>query len=198
MFLLALSGSIATGKSTILAMFKDEGIATISADEIVKQLYQNEAVKPISQIFPKSIKNGTIDKQALSLLLLAQPEKFDVLEAIIHPLVQEKLQQFIKIQQKLGQKLLVIEIPLLFETTNKYDFDAILVSFVDEETQAKRALKRGGMSKEKLEMILAKQVSQKEKIKRADFTIDSSNSLQEVRNQVKEIISTILNKQAKK
>ncbi len=195
MFILALTGSIATGKSTILAMFKDEGIPTVSADEVVKDLYKKEAVKPISQVFPKSIKNGVIEKHALSSLLIAQPEKFRALEAIIHPLVQKRLQQFIKAQQKAGKILVVIEIPLLFETKNKYDFDAILVSHVDEKTQTKRALKRDSMSKEKLEMILAKQVPQKEKLKKADFTIDSSNSLQETKSQVKEIISTILSKQ---
>ncbi len=194
MFALALTGSIATGKSTVLDMFSDENIPTLSSDMIVHELYENAAVAPISKLFPRTVKQGKIDRKILTQIIQKNPNLLKKLEEIVHPLVRQKQLEFLQKNRLNGEKLVVIEIPLLFETNSKLHFDAIVVTICPKDIQRKRALKREGMSEEKLELILANQISQQEKIKQADFIIDSSKTLDQMRKQVKKIISETINK----
>ncbi len=198
MYILGLTGSIASGKSTILQMFADEGIPTISADDIVHDIYQNEAVEEVGNLFPKAIKNDLVDRKILSKILLNSKTAIKDLEKIIHPIVQKKIKQFIKISKQQNHKMIVLEIPLLFETNANYPLDAVALSVVQKEVQRKRALARENMSEEKLNMIIANQMSQEEKKLKSDFIIDSSISLEKTREKVKQIIKTCLNQNKEK
>ncbi len=192
MYILALTGSIATGKTTILQLFAKNNIKTLSSDEIVHQLYQNEAVEKIAKIFPKAIKNNKVDREILSQIITQQPENLIKLEQIIHPLVRKKQQEFIEKSKKEGEKLIVIEIPLLFESNENHNFSGVLVVYCPKELLVERALKRKNMTKEKLEIILQNQMEQEEKIKRADFTIDSSQPISVCEQEVKKIIKILI------
>jgi len=193
MFILGLTGSIATGKSTILKMFEGENIAIISADDIVHNLYKNEALTPIAKIFPKTLINNRIDRKILSKILLAMPELIKKLEEIVHPLVRSKIDEFINQQKKLNTKMIVLEIPLLFESNAKYPINAIAVTYCSDEIQKQRALEREGMSEEKLQLIISRQMPQSEKKDKADFIIDTSKSIDDSLRQVKQIINQCLN-----
>ena len=193
MFILGLTGSIATGKSTILKMFEGENIAIISADDIVHNLYKNEALTPIAKIFPKTLINNRIDRKILSKILLAMPELIKKLEEIVHPLVRSKIDEFINQQKKSNAKMIVLEIPLLFESNAKYPINAIAVTYCSDEIQKQRALEREGMSEEKLQLIISRQMPQSEKKAKADFIIDTSKSIDDSHRQVKQIINQCLN-----
>lgn len=192
MLILALSGSIATGKSTVLGMFKQENIATISSDEIVHDLYQKEAVNLLKNLFPSAIKNNKIDRKTLSAILVKTPSLLGELEKIIHPLVRQKQNEFIQKCKKNNEKLVVIEIPLLFETNSNIAFDYVLITTCPNKILRQRALQRDGMNKQKLDIILANQMSQQDKILRADFIIDTSKPLSQSKIEVKNIIDKLI------
>lgn len=187
MFRLGLTGSIATGKSTVLKFFAAHA-PIYSADEAVHALYAGEAVAPVEAAFPGVAENGTINRQKLSQILIDAPQRIKELEAIVHPLVHEKMQQFLQQAEKDGAKLAVLEIPLLFETGHAYPIDAIAVTTCSDAEQRKRALARAGMTEKKLETILARQVPQVEKRQRADFIIDTNLGLAQTESQIAEII----------
>ncbi len=192
MLILALTGSIATGKSTVLGMFKQENIVTISSDEIVHELYQKEAVAPLKKLFPSAIKNNKVDRKTLSKLLVKTPSLLGELEKTIHPLVRQKQNEFIQKCKENNEKLIVIEIPLLFETNSNIAFDYALITTCPEEILRQRALQRDGMNEQKLDIILANQMSQQDKILRADFIIDTSKSLRQSKREVKNIIAKLI------
>lgn len=178
MFTLGLTGSIATGKSTALEAFRALGVPVFSADEAVHQLYRGEAVAPVDALFPGVGASGEIDRAELSRRLLADPPGLPKLEAIVHPLVRAKIEAFLAEARASGAKLAVVDIPLLFERGIDWGFDAVLVTTVDAGEQARRALKRPGMSVEKLEAILARQMPQAEKIARADYVLDTGQPVE--------------------
>ncbi len=192
MLILALTGSIATGKSTVLGMFKQENIVTISSDEIVHELYQNEAVSSLEKLFPSAIKNNKIDRKILSEILVKTPSLLGELEKIIHPLVRQKQREFIEKCKENNEKLIVLEIPLLFETNSNIAFDYVLITTCPDEILRPRALQRDGMNEQKLDIILANQMSQQDKILRADFIIDTSKSLSQSAREVKNIIDKLI------
>lgn len=187
MFRLGLTGSIATGKSTVLKFFAAHA-PIYSADEAVHALYAGEAVAPVEAVFPGVAENGTINRQKLSQILIDAPQRIKELEAIVHPLVHEKMQQFLQQAEKDGAELAVLEIPLLFETGHTYPIDAIAVTTCSDAEQRKRALARAGMTEKKFETILARQVPQVEKRQRADFIIDTNLGLAQTESQIAEII----------
>lgn len=197
MFKLGLTGSIATGKSTTLTMFEELGYNSFSADVAVHELYQGQAVPLIKQLCPDAIIDNKVDRPALAKFLLANPEKITQVEALIHPLVQEQYAQFIQKAEQSRQKLAVIDIPLLYESHNNYDLDAVVVTFCDEDTQRQRAMARPGMTKEKFETIIARQMSQSDKRRRADFEINTNLPLEKTRIQVVEIATQCLAIKAK-
>ncbi len=186
-FLLGLTGSIATGKSTVLNMFKELGYLTFSADDVVHALYKSEAVETVKKIFPASIIKNQVDRDHLASIVINHPEKITTLEAAIHPLVHKKYEEFLQEAKNNNERLLIIDIPLLFETKNTYDLDAVAVTFCDEKEQYKRAMARLGMSEEKFATIVARQLPQIEKRRLADFEIDTNVSLARTREQVVEI-----------
>lgn len=187
-FILGLTGSIATGKSTVLDLFEKQGIPTNSADAIVHELYEAEAVGPVEKAFPGVTTNGHIDRQKLGEMLVKQPERLKDLEAIVHPLVHQKTEAFLKAQQEAGVSLAILEIPLLFETDVDYPIDAVAVTWCPETVQRARALARPGMTVEKLETILARQMPQAQKKQIADFVVDTGTSLADTAEQIAHII----------
>ncbi len=188
MLKVGLTGSIATGKSTALAAFADLGIPTFSSDTAVHELYSGEAVAPIEALFPGVSKNGSIDRTELSRRLVADPSLLPELEAIVHPLVRRRINRFLDAVAASGADIAVVDIPLLFENGVDWGFDAVLVTVVDAAEQRRRALARPGMSVEKLEAILARQLPQAEKVKRADYVLDTSSPISVTKAEVARLV----------
>lgn len=190
MIRLGLTGSMATGKSTVANMFKTRGIAIYDADKAVHELYENEAVAPVGEAFPQAVVNGKIDRQELSKSVLGDKEKLALLESIVHPLVHQKMHQFLEDQRALQSDLVILEIPLLFETGKAYPLDKIAVTFCDDDIQKQRALARPGMTEEKFLAIKQRQMPQAEKRARADFEIDTGTTPEQTQQTVDHIIET--------
>lgn len=187
-----LTGSIGMGKSTTAQMFRDEGIAVYDADATVHELYSGIAAPLIEAVFPNTTKDGTVDRTKLSEYVIGKPENMKKLEAIIHPLVHQKEQEFLKQAETRGDKLVVLDIPLLFETGGKNRVDKIIVVTAPAEIQRERVLARDGMTKEKFEAILARQVPDSKKRDKADFVIDTSLGLEVANIAVREIIKSLI------
>ncbi|WP_417582019.1 dephospho-CoA kinase [Pelagibacterium sp.] len=177
MLRVVLTGSIATGKSTVLARFAERSIPTYSADEAVHELYAGQAAALVEMLFPGTVSDGGVDRRALSAALAAEPHRISELEEIIHPLVREKAVDFMGKAEADGHAMAVVEIPLFFETGATYSIDRVVATHCDPEIQRERVLARPGMSAEKLEFILSRQLTQAEKVSRADYAIDTSGSM---------------------
>ncbi|MGF6160285.1 dephospho-CoA kinase [Ensifer sp. KUDG1] len=191
MIILGLTGSIAMGKSTTAQMFRDFGVPVNDADEVVHQLYSGEAVAPVEAAFPGSTRDGKVDRAELSRQLMQAPERLRELEAIVHPLVRGREQEFLAENRAANAPFVVLDIPLLFETGAEKRVDRVVVVTCSAELQRQRALKRPGMTEEKLAMILARQVPDSEKRKRADYIIDTSDSFDVTRAQVKAVVDQL-------
>lgn len=189
MIVLGLTGSIGTGKSTTAAMFRDLDIPVHDADATVHDLYRGEAVQPVAARFPGALKDGVIDRKALSALLADAPDGFRDLEAIIHPLVRAREAAFLAKEREKGVPLVVLDIPLLYETGGEARVDKVVVVTCDPETQRARVLARPGMTEEKFQLILSRQMPDAEKRRRADFIIDTGRGLEAARKQVEEVIA---------
>jgi dephospho-CoA kinase len=188
MIILGLTGSIGMGKSTTATMFSEMGVPVNDADAIVHALYQNEAVTPIGAAFPGAAKAGIIDRTELSRQLAHDPSLFKTLEAIVHPLVREKERAFLDRHRAAGVPLVVLDIPLLFETKGESRVDAVAVVTCDPEIQKERVLKRPGMTGEKFALILSRQVPDHEKRAKADYVIDTGHGFDSARGQVAAIV----------
>ena len=184
MIILGLTGSIGMGKSTTAKMFSDIGVPVNDADAVVHALYQGEAVAPIEAAFPGAAKAGSIDRAELSRQLATDPSLFKTLEAIVHPLVREKERAFLDRHRALNTPLVVLDIPLLYETKGESRVDAVAVVTCDPEIQRERVLKRPGMTEEKFALILSRQVPDREKRAKADYIIDTGHGLDSARDQV--------------
>lgn len=193
MIKLGLTGSIGMGKSTTAQIFADKGVPVYDADAVVHQLYQSEAVPLIAEAFPKAVINGQIDRKILSACVLGKPDQLKRLEAIVHPLVHAKEQQFLRDAEAKGAKLVVLDIPLLFETGGTGRVDKILVVSAPYEIQRQRVLKRENMTEEKFQSILARQMPDAEKRAKADFIVDTGQDKDFARQQVSEILEKLLN-----
>lgn len=191
MWKLGLTGSIATGKSTVLRMFAEMGVPVFSSDDAVHELYRGAAMAPVEALFPGVSRNGEIDRADLSRRVLGRPDKLKALESVVHPLVRERIGQFLRDAQSTGSGLAIVDIPLLFEGGHDYGLDRVAVTAAAPETYRARALARPGMTVEKLEAILARQMPQDEKIKRADYVIYTDESLDETRAAVKAIVDDL-------
>lgn len=192
-FRLGLTGSIAMGKSTVLAMFDELGVPTFSADRIVHDLYaaHGAAVAPVAARFPNVLKDGAIDRPALANLVLDDPAAMADLEAIVHPMVREAQAAFIDKATKDGAPLVVLEIPLLFETGAQGRLDATAVVSAPAAVQHARALKRTGMTERNFAAIVDRQMSDAQKRKRADYVIDTGKTLPETKNDVENLIASL-------
>jgi len=191
MLKLGLTGSIATGKSTVLKALADMGIPTFSSDEAVHELYAADAVAPVEALFPGVGGSGTIDRVELSRRLVAEPSRIRELEAIVHPLVRKRIAEFLAESKASGAEMAVVDIPLLYEGGHDWGLDAVIVTVVDEPEQRRRALARPGMTEEKLDAILARQMPQAEKRARADHVIDTSKSIADTEKTVASLVRTL-------
>lgn len=191
MLRLGLTGSIATGKSTVLEMFRDLRIPVFSADAAVHGLYSGRGAAAVEALFPGVVSEGVVDRRELSARLLADPGRLHELETLIHPLVREEIAAFLARHEADGAPLAVVDIPLLFETGFHHGLDAIAVTLCPPEMQRARALMRPGMTVDKLNTILARQMPQEDKVKRADYVIDTSGSLEATRRQVRALADTL-------
>ncbi len=191
MIVLGLTGSIGTGKSTTAAMFADLGVPVHDADRAVHDLYAGEAVAPIASVFPDAVRDGKVDRAALSEILRQAPERFGELEQIVHPMVREKEAAFLAHHRETGTPIVLLDIPLLFETGGAARVDKIVVVTCDPAIQRQRVLARPGMTEEKFDLIRARQMPDAEKRKRADFVVDSGHGLEPARLRVAEIIDTL-------
>ncbi|WP_336278689.1 dephospho-CoA kinase [Bartonella sp. CB175] len=192
MKIIGLTGSIAMGKSTVACFFKQENIPVFSADEVVHKLYDNESVLSlIEHNFSGVIENGKVNRLKLSKILINEDEKLEILEKIIHPLVRKKEKEFIDAARQQGKKLVVLEIPLLFETNGEDYVDSVIVVSAPLAIQKERAMIRPNMSEKKFEFINEKQMSDEKKRERADFVIDTAKGLENTYRQVLHVIKCL-------
>jgi len=193
MLIIGLTGSIAMGKSATANMFRELGIGVFDADAEVHKLYAQggAAVEPVSALFPEALKDGAIDRTALAGAVLGHTTKLRALEQVVHPLVREREMSFMAEQRAVGAKMVVVDVPLLFETGPGDRVDYVVVVSAPAEVQRERALARPGMTVEKFEAILAKQMPDEEKRKRADFVVDTSQGFEAAFAQVKEIVGKL-------
>lgn len=195
MLIVGLTGSIGMGKSTAAERFRELGITVIDADAEVHKLYAGEAVAPIEAAFPGTIVDGLVDRARLSSALLADPSGFKRLEAIVHPLVQQAEREILRAEAARGAKIVVLEVPLLFETDGDARVDVTVVVSAGPEEQARRVLARPGMTAEKLATILARQIPDVEKRRRADFVVETSGPVTESRAAVDAIVAQLAGRQ---
>jgi dephospho-CoA kinase len=194
MIILGLTGSIGMGKSTTTAMFADAGAFVWNADEAVHSLYARggDAVAAVGEAFPAAVVDGAVDRDRLAAALGRDDEAFRRLEAIVHPLVLKGRREDLAAAGARGVKLAVLDIPLLFETGGAAAVDAVVVVTAPAEVQAARVLARPGMTRERFEAILARQMPDSEKRRRADFVIDTGAGLEAARARVDEIVGMVL------
>ena len=191
MIRVGLTGSIGMGKSTSAKLFAAAGIPVNDADAVVHDLYSGEAVPLVEAAFPGSTANGVVDRAELGRQLAADPSRFQRLEAIVHPLVRQREQVFLDRQIAAGADMVVLDIPLLFETGATERVDKIVVVSCDPQIQRQRVLARPGMTEEKFNMILSRQTPDAEKRARADYVIDTSRTIDAARDRVAEIIADL-------
>jgi dephospho-CoA kinase len=191
MFVLGLTGSIGMGKTTTARLFAEAGVPVHDADATVHRLYESEAVAPIEAAFPGTTEAGKVDRQKLAQRVLGDTRALQQLEAIVHPLVRAAETQFLEKAEADGAPVAVLDIPLLLETGAEARVDAVLVVSAPAEVQQKRAFERPGMTAEKLQQILARQMPDAEKRTRADFVVDSSQGIESARTQVQSILRSL-------
>lgn len=189
MIMLALTGSIGMGKSTVAKMFAERGVPVFDADATVRRLQGpgGALVRRIEERFPGTTRAGAVDREALAAAVLGRPDELAALEAIVHPAVQAERTRFIAAHA--GAKALLFDIPLLFETGGESAFDHVIVVSAPAELQRERVLGRPGMTESRLKAILARQLPDAEKRRRADFVIDTSGTLPETARQVDAILA---------
>jgi dephospho-CoA kinase len=190
-FVLCLTGSLGMGKSTAARFFAEEGVPVHDSDATVHALYEGEATALIEAAFPGSTADGKVDRTKLAAMVLNDKAALARLEAIVHPMVTASREKFLAEARKQGPKVVVFDIPLLFETQAERGCDAVVVVSAPAEIQRQRAFERPGMTDDKLAAILAKQMPDAEKRRRADFIVDSSQSFDHTRAQIREILRQV-------
>lgn len=193
MIVVGLTGSIGMGKSTVAKMFAEEGAPAFDSDAAVHELYApgGAAVAPVEEAFPGVTRDGGIDRAALSAKVVGDAEALQRLESIVHPLVRQAQANFLATQRAAGKQVVVLDIPLLFESTGAQAVDKIVVVSAPPDVQRARVLGRPGMTEEKFEGLLARQTSDAKKRLRADFVIDTSGPFEETRAQVRAVLDAL-------
>jgi dephospho-CoA kinase len=191
MLILGLTGSIGMGKSTTAKFFREAGVPVHDSDAAVHRLYEGEAVAPVEAAFPGTVTDGRVDRAKLSGKLIGNPDAIKRLEAIVHPLVRAVSQRFMQAQAGRGARAIVLDVPLLFETGGEKNVDAVVVVSAPADVQRARVLSRPGMTVERLDALLARQMPDAEKRARAHFVVDSSRSFDSARAQVRGIVRAI-------
>ncbi|WP_354241536.1 dephospho-CoA kinase [Bradyrhizobium sp. LA2.1] len=192
MRILGLTGSIGMGKSTTAKLFAEAGVPVYDADAAVHQLYEGQAAPAIEAAFPGTTANGKVDRPKLSARVVHDPAAIKQLEQIVHPMLGASRQKFFADAEAAKAPVVVLDIPLLFETGGEKRVDAVVVVSTSPELQRKRVLERGTMDEAKLDAIIAKQTPDAEKRKRADFVVDTSHGLEPVRAQITHILAEVV------
>ncbi|OKO78887.1 dephospho-CoA kinase [Bradyrhizobium sp. NAS80.1] len=192
MRILGLTGSIGMGKSTTAKLFAEAGVPVYDADAAVHQLYEGEAAPAIEAAFPGTTVNGKVDRPKLSARVVHDPGAIKQLEQIVHPMLGASRQKFFADAEAAKAPVVVLDIPLLFETGGEKRVDAVVVVSTSPELQRERVLARGTMDEAKLDAIIAKQTPDAEKRKRADFVVDTSHGLEPVRAQITHILAEVV------
>jgi dephospho-CoA kinase len=191
MIRIALTGSIGMGKSTVARMFERAGVPVFDADAIVRELQGpgGGLVEKIGELFPGCVRCGTLDRECLAEIVLGDPAKLAILEGIVHPAVREARERFVAAHP--DRPALLFEIPLLFETGGEGEFDKVVVVSAPPDVQRVRVLDRTGMNPARLDSILARQMPDEEKRRRADFVVDTGADLSTTEAQVAEILACL-------
>jgi len=192
MRILGLTGSIGMGKSTTAKLFAEAGVPVYDADAAVHQLYEGEAAPAIEAAFPGTTANGKVDRPKLSARVVHDPAAIKQLEQIVHPMLGASRQKFFADAEAAKAPVVVLDIPLLFETGGEKRVDAVVVVSTSPELQRERVLARGTMDEAKLDAIIAKQMPDAEKRKRADFVVDTSHGLEPVKEQIRHILAEVV------
>ncbi|WP_300530946.1 dephospho-CoA kinase [Maricaulis sp.] len=198
MIIIGLTGSIGMGKSATAKLFIAEGVPVFDSDACVHELYApgGAAVEPIAQAFPGTVIDGAVDRTHLSAALREDPSGFERLEKIVHPLVSKARESFSKSAAESGSDMVVYDVPLLFETGGDKMVDAVVVVHAPDAVRRERVLERPGMTADKLDAIIARQMPDADKLARADYAIETSQGLEDAREQVRSVIRAIREKQA--
>jgi dephospho-CoA kinase len=189
MLLLGLTGSIGMGKSTTAKLFAEAGVPVYDADATVHMLYEGEAVPAIEAAFPGTTADGKVDRNKLSARVVHDPAAIKQLEQIVHPMLGASRQKFLDDAERSGAAVAVVDVPLLFETGGEKRVDAVVVVTTTPEIQRQRILARDNMTSEKLDAILARQLPDAEKRRRADFVVDTSDGTDPVRLRIRDILN---------
>ena len=189
MIILGLTGSIGMGKSTTAKLFAEAGVPVYDADAAVHMLYEGEAAPAIEAAFPGTTVNGKVDRNKLSVRVVHDPAAIKRLEQIVHPMLGASRQKFLDDAERSGAPVAVVDVPLLFETGGEKRVDAVVVVTTTPELQHQRILARDNMTREKLDAILARQLPDAEKRRRADFVVDTSDGTDPVRLRIRDILN---------
>jgi dephospho-CoA kinase len=189
MIVLGLTGSIGMGKSTTANLFAEAGVPVYDADAAVHRLYEGEAVAAIEAAFPGTTADGKVDRNKLSARVVHDPVAMRRLEEIVHPMLGASRQKFLSDAEASGAPVAVVDVPLLFETGGEKRVDAVVVVTTSPEVQRMRILARPNMTEEKLGAILARQMPDAEKRRRAHFVVDTSHGLDPVRARIRDILA---------
>jgi dephospho-CoA kinase len=189
MLLLGLTGSIGMGKSTTAKLFAEAGVPVYDADATVHMLYEGEAAPAIEAAFPGTTADGRVDRNRLSARVVHDAAAIKRLEQIVHPMLGASRQKFLDDAEQSGAPIAVVDVPLLFETGGEKRVDAVVVVTTTPEIQRQRILARDNMTSEKLDAILARQLPDAEKRRRADFVVDTSHGIDPVRARIRDILN---------
>jgi dephospho-CoA kinase len=192
MLILGLTGSIGMGKSTTAKLFEEAGVPVYDADASVHRLYEGEAAPAIEAAFPGTTSDGKVDRKKLSARVVHDPAAIKQLEQIVHPMLGASRKKFFDDAEGSGAPVVVVDVPLLYETGGEKRVDAVVVVTTSPENQRERIMARGTMTQEVLDSILARQLPDAEKRKRADFVVDTSHGLDPVRAQIKDILAAVV------
>ncbi len=192
MIILGLTGSIGMGKSTTAKLFAEAGVPVYDADATVHLLYEGEAAPAIEAAFPGTTVGGRVDRPKLSARVVHDPAAMKQLEQIVHPMLGASRQKFFADAERAGAPVAVVDVPLLYETGGEKRVDAVVVVTTSPENQRARIMARGTMTSEALDAILARQLPDAEKRKRADFVVDTSHGLDPVRVQIRDILQQVV------
>ncbi|WP_315778156.1 MULTISPECIES: dephospho-CoA kinase [unclassified Bradyrhizobium] len=192
MRVLGLTGSMGMGKSTTAKLFAEAGVPVYDADATVHKVYEGEAAPAIEAEFPGTTVDGKVDRARLSAKVVGDPDAIRRLEAIVHPMLRSYHQKFLDDAEQSGVPVAVVDVPLLFETGGDKRVDAVVVVSTSPEIQRQRILARGTMTEEALDALLARQMPDAEKRKRADFVVDTSHGLDPVRARIRDILAEVV------
>jgi dephospho-CoA kinase len=188
MIVLGLTGSIGMGKSTVAGFFAEAGLPVHDADAAVHSLYTGAAVPAVEAAFPGTTRDGKVDREQLAARVLGDPAALKRLEAVVHPMVRRDEARFLQEAEAAGAPIAVLNIPLLFESGGDQRCDVVVVVSAPPATQRARVMSRPGMTEEKFSRILAQQMPDAEKRRRADFVVDTSQDFDSTRAQVRAIL----------